>query len=160
MDNVLLAATRGNDGARAAVRPNLHVVCRVADDNLLAGCAARRVQAHDVLERYGEHAVGVGVPQILLVGKRQFLEVVDALDIVRRHPRRLHPLAVELNALIHAAHGGKQPLVLQFADLLARSGLDLPLIIVLHGSLLLYTPAGKQFAMPFFTFLFFANSGK
>ncbi|MPM41582.1 hypothetical protein SDC9_88237 [bioreactor metagenome] len=73
VDDVLRAAARGINGTRAAVRPDVEVVLCVTHHNLLAGRAGGSVQADDVLHRNGEHAVRIGVPQVLLVGERELL---------------------------------------------------------------------------------------
>jgi hypothetical protein len=74
--------------------------------HLFAGGAAGSVQAHNVLHRHGEHPVGVGIPQVLLVGKRQLVQIVHALNIVRPDARGVHALTVERYALVNPPDGG------------------------------------------------------
>ena len=59
----------------------------VADDGGLAGGAARRVQADDLLARHGEQAEGIGVAQVGLLAEREPGKVLEP-DAGRRDGRR------------------------------------------------------------------------
>ena len=59
------------DAARADVGPGLDVARRVADHGRLAGGAGRRMDAHDLVHRHREHAVGKIRPQVVLGGERE-----------------------------------------------------------------------------------------
>jgi hypothetical protein len=56
------------------------VVPRVRHDRRLARRPGRGVDPHNVLAGDGEHAVGVDVPELGLVGERQLPDLVDRVD--------------------------------------------------------------------------------
>ena len=89
LDEVAALHAGGGGDPRRQLRPGVDVAARVADDDRLAGRARRRVHAHDLVERQGEHAEGEGVAQGALVGERQAAQVVE--DCGRRAGARRSP---------------------------------------------------------------------
>ena len=77
VDNIVVGhAGRGHEPGNQ-LGPGIQVVAGVADHGRLAGGAGRGMDADDILERHGEHAVRIVDPQILLGGKRQPGQVVQ-----------------------------------------------------------------------------------
>ena len=74
--HVLIGAPGGHDGPGAAVLPQVDVVLGVEGHHPLAGGARGRLDAHAVLQRPGQQAVGVGLPQVVLGDEGQLVEVV------------------------------------------------------------------------------------
>ncbi len=68
-----LARTRHEAG------PGVDVARRIADHRRPSGRAARSVQAHALVARDGQHAVGIGIAQVGLRGERKALEVFEAV---------------------------------------------------------------------------------
>ena len=60
------------DAARADVGPGADVEPGVADHGRLAGGAGRRMDAHDLVHRHGEHAVRIVGAQVVLAGEGKF----------------------------------------------------------------------------------------
>ena len=67
----------------------------------------------------------MGVTQVVLAHEREPPEIVEGGDVVR--PGVLQPLPVERNALFDVGDERSEPVELEFAELLARHGLELGL---------------------------------
>ena len=65
-----------------------------------------------VVHRDGKQAKWVIVTQILLIGERQFFQIINRLNVVRRNASRLHPQPVRLNGMIDAFNGIMQAFTL------------------------------------------------
>ena len=52
------------------------------------------MDAYAVLERYSQHPVGIGFAEVVLADKGQFVQVRDALDVVRCDAFFFHQLAI------------------------------------------------------------------
>ena len=82
------------DAARADIGPGLDVALRVADHGRLAGGAGRRMDAHDLVHRHREHAVGIIRAQVVLGGERKLAQIGELLQIVRMHAGRVERFLV------------------------------------------------------------------
>ena len=83
-----------------------------------------------ILQRSGQKAIRIGVPQVALGEKGKLMEVLDAVDILRGDPLFLHLGAVIRDVVIDMANLLDQAFTLQFANLLLGHGLNFRLI---HG---------------------------
>ena len=91
------------------------------------------MDAHTVLQRPCQQAVGIGLPQVGLGDKGQLVQVGHALDIIRGQPLLLHLFAVVGHVVPHIAHLLHQALALPGAELLLAGTFNLRLIITFHG---------------------------
>src|SRR5690242_2111838 len=116
------SAARERPGAHLG--PDVDVPARVADDGRLALRSARRVNADDVGEWYGEEARRVVLAELRLDHERQPTEVVQRSDVAGRNSCRVQPLLVERNAVVRPPHGPAKPLELELAELRTRHRFD------------------------------------
>ncbi len=118
------------DRARGAQRsghhfgPHVEVILRVADHGLLARGAARGVDAHHIPHRYGEHAVGVVVAQVLLGGEWEAGKVGQRFQILRMDARRVEFLPVGGDARIGVRQRPAHALDLQRDNFVAAGAFD------------------------------------
>ncbi len=113
VDDVALVGAGCGEGTGHRFGPVFDVAPGVADHRRLAGRARGGVDAHDLLEGHGEEAVGVVVAHVLLEGKRQALQIVEALDLVGRDACPFKALPVKRNRGVNALHGLLQALKLE-----------------------------------------------
>ena len=135
VDDVAGAAARGADRARHHGRPRVDVLGRVADDGRLAGRARRRVDAHDLLARHGEHPERIVVAQIALGRERELREVRERLQVAGLDAGRVELPPVVRDVVVGVRERPLEPLELQRRQLVAARGLDR---LELAGRRLLY----------------------
>ena len=118
----------------------------VEGDDALAGRAGGGLNAHAVLQRTRDQTVRIGFAQVVLGDEGQLVQVVDALDIVRRYALFFHLLTVVRHVIPHIAHLLNQALVLPCEDLLPAGTFDFRLIIAFHWRFysFLTRPAGGR----------------
>ena len=90
------------------------------------------LNAHTVRQGLGQQAVGIGIPQVVLGEEGQLIEVLHALDAVRRDPLFLHLPAIVGHVVPHVPHLLYQALVLPRQDLLPGGGLNFGLVVAFH----------------------------
>ncbi len=130
--HVLLCAPGGHDGPSAAVLPQVQIVLGIEGHHPASGGTGGGLNAHAVLQRRGQQAVGVGVPQVVLGEEGQLVQVLHALDVRGGHALFLHLLAVVGHIVPHMLYLLDQALVLPRQDLLPRGALNFRLIVTLH----------------------------
>jgi len=74
------------------------------------------VDAHDLLQRDGEKAVGVVVAHVLLEGERQTAQIVETFDLLRRHPGLAELLTIKRDRGVDPLQRLAQTLDLQRLD--------------------------------------------
>ena len=125
LDDVLLGDANGGDQAGHKVRPVVDVLFCVGPHRGLARGAGAGVDAHDVLHGHGQHAEGVVVPDVVLGGEGDVLDVRQGLDLLPGgDARRPQPLVVEGDVVVAVVHHPAQPLQLQGLDVRPLHGLD------------------------------------
>ena len=121
---VAASAACRTDGASDDIGPGVDVILGVADHGRFACGAAGGMQAHNVLRRHGEHAVGVVVAQVGLGGERQFRQVVQRLDVVRVHAQCIEALPVQRHVGVGVFQTPAQALELVLAQLVDAGGFN------------------------------------
>ena len=58
------------------------------------------MHTNDFFIRYGKHAKGVMIAQIVFVGKREFRQIRQIIHIIRMHARRIKAFTVHRNIVI------------------------------------------------------------
>ena len=142
LNNIRLRAAGGDDGAGAAVFPQVDIRLGIERDDALAGCAGGRVNAHALFNRRALQPIGIRIAQVRLGKERQLVQVTNALDVLRRHALFFHLLAVVGNVVPDMLNLLNKTLVLPRADLLLRCSFNFRLIVVGHGLLLLHLVRG------------------
>jgi hypothetical protein len=100
--------------------------------------------AHDVAHGHAEQPEGIVVPQVLLGGKRQPLQVVEALDVFRGHTCLLEFLAVVADRVVDAFDNLFEPLELQRFQRL--TGQRLEFLVEDHATTLLFLVSFTAFS--------------
>jgi hypothetical protein len=103
----------GGETAHHHRGPDIHILARVRHHDRLAGGAARRMQAHDILHRTGKQAEGIRVAQIGLGGKRQGGDVFETLQIAGLDAALLHARTVQRHGRPSPLDDAAQPAELQ-----------------------------------------------
>jgi hypothetical protein len=124
VDLVAGAAAGGADRAGHEPGPGTDVLAGVPDHGRPAGGTRGRVQADDLLRRYGEHPERVVLPQVRLVGEREAGQVGELPAVVRVYPGRVERLAVMRHVVVRVPKRPAQPLQLQRTQLVDRRPLD------------------------------------
>ena len=132
--DVLFCAAGGHDGPGAAFLPQVDIGLGVEGHHALSGGAGGGLNAHRLREGNAQKAVGIRLPQIVLGKKREQVQVVDGLNVLRRDPLFLHLFPIVGDRIPHVPDLTKQPLVLEPDDLLPRGAFDLRLIIPFHDT--------------------------
>jgi hypothetical protein len=88
---------------RAVTFAHVDVARGVADHGRLAGRAARRMHAHDLLARHREQAERVVVAQVALGRERELREIGERVQVVRVHARRVERPAIVCNVVVRVA---------------------------------------------------------
>lgn len=114
----------------AAVLPQVYVVLGVEGHHAAAGGTGGGVDADTLGQGLGQQAVGIALPQVGLGDKGQFMQVLDAVDVVRGHALLVHLGAVIGDVIVDVADLLDQALALQSPQLVLGHGFDLRLI---HG---------------------------
>ena len=122
LNDVVRAAARGGDAARHQLRPHVHIVLRIAGDDGAAGGAAGALDAHDVVQRRGEQAVGELVAQVGLLHEGQVFEIVHIADVLGADALGVHARAVDGNVVVFVFHRPAQALGLEGVKLIAADG--------------------------------------
>ena len=130
MDHILCGAASGHNGPGAAILPEVHIVLGIERHHAPACGPGGGLDTDAVLQRSGQKAIRIGVPQVALGEKGKLMEVLDAVDILRGDPLFLHLSAVIRDVVIDMANLLDQAFTLQFANLLLGHGLNFRLI---HG---------------------------
>ncbi len=125
MDNVFGRRPSCCVDPRHGLRPDFHVMVSIPSHRHLAGGAAGGVDLPELAHRHGEHAKGVVVAQILLVGERQLGDVLQRLNVVGRHACFGVVFLVERHLLHAIGDCFLESLQLQLLQLRTRHGLSL-----------------------------------
>ena len=131
LHHVILRAAHGGDGTGTAVLPQIHVVLGVEGYHAAAGGAGGGLDAYAVGEGFCQKAVGILIPQIILLEEGQFVQILHPFDIVGGDAFFLHQRAVVGYVVPYMANLTAQTLALQGAHLLIGHGFDFFLIIFL-----------------------------
>ena len=86
-------------------RPDLNVVCGIAGNDRLTGCAGGTLNTDDILFVSREETEGEFVAQVGLVGEGQLGNVGEGLDILGLDTECVHALTVQGNALVAELDG-------------------------------------------------------
>ena len=133
MHFVATSATRRADRAGDHVGPGVDVVLGVADDGRFAGGAAGGMQAHDVMHRHGEHAVGVVVAQVGFGGERKLRQVFQRLDVIRVHAQRIEALTVQRHVVVGVVQAPAQAIQLVLTEFVDAGGFNRVQHWIKHG---------------------------
>ncbi|HTD60072.1 MAG TPA: hypothetical protein VK679_05430, partial [Gemmatimonadaceae bacterium] len=88
------SATGGSNRPRHELGPRIDVAPRVSDDGRLSSRAGRRVNAHDLIPRDGEHAKGIIGTQIVLGRKRKPSQILYLPEISGMHASGVEGTAI------------------------------------------------------------------
>ena len=124
VDDVARPAAGGVDRAGDQVGPHVDVGLGIADDGRLAGRPARSMDAHHLLARHGEHAVGVVVAQVLLGREGKAGEVGQRPEVIRMDAGGVEFRLVMRHVLVDMVQRPRKALGLQGDDLVAAGGFD------------------------------------
>ena len=114
------AGCRQNPGHELA--PGVQVPGGVAHGGGLAGGAGRGVDAHHLLHGHREHFKGVIVPDVLLDGERQVVQVGQGAKLLGFEAGFIQALAVEGHQVVDPLHHGLEPAQLQGLKLFPGQG--------------------------------------
>ena len=114
----------GADRARHELGPHLDVGLGVAHHRGLARGAGGGMDAHDLLARDGEEAVGIVPTQVLLGGERELGEIVQVLEVVGMDAGRGKGRFVMRHVRVSVRQRPFEPLRLECGDLIAARHLD------------------------------------
>ena len=137
LNDVFSGAAGSNDGARAAVFPQVDVGLRIESNHTTAGGAGGGVDTYAVSQRSTEQTIGIRIAQVGFGQERQLVQIVYALDVIGRKAFFFHLLTVVGHIVPYMLDLLDQTLVLQGKHLLPRGGFDILLIIGRHRYLLL-----------------------
>ena len=104
LKNIVLRRSRGDRDARHLIRPVVEILLGVCAHRRLSRCAGRSVDAHDLLHRLSQHAEGIIVPDIILGGKRDVLDIGKRLDLISGYAGLFQPVMIEGDILIAVIH--------------------------------------------------------
>ena len=85
------------------VQPHVQVISRVSDHRRFSGRPGTCMITHDVFLIHCKKPVRIIVPEICFICKRQTLQILQCLHIVRPDPRRIHLVPVRLYTIIDVA---------------------------------------------------------
>ena len=131
--DVFRSCARGRQRSCAAVVPEVDILLGVEGDDALAGRAGGGVDADTFFQRLRKQTEGVCIPQIRLAQKRELVQIVAAVDILRRDALFLHLRAVVGDLVPDVPDLPDQTLILPGLDLLLTRTFDFFLIIPFHG---------------------------
>ncbi len=100
VDDILPARAGGGQRTGHELGPGLNVAGGVAHHGGLAGGAGGGMDARNEVHGHGEHAIGVVVPQVALVGKRKFVQVRQDADVLGLHAGLVKPPAIKRNGVV------------------------------------------------------------
>ena len=123
LDEVVLGEVGGPQDPGDQGSPDGDVAGRVADDDRLSRGARGRMDPHDVLERHGEHPVGIARPQVLLRREGELRQVAGRLYLLDVHSEAGEALAVEGHVLAGAVEGRLEALYLDLLEVPAVDAL-------------------------------------
>ena len=95
-----------------------------------AGGAGGRLDTDAVLQRAGQQAIRIGLPQIVFAEEGEFVQVFQAMDVIGGDPFGLHLGPVIGDIVIDIAHLLNQQLTLVGPDLVLGHGFNFRLV---HG---------------------------
>ena len=131
--DVFRSCARGRQRSCAAVVPEVDILLGVEGDDALAGRAGGGVDADTFFQRLRKQTEGVCIPQIRLAQKRELIQIVAAVDILRRDALFLHLRAVVGDLVPDVPDLTDQTLILPGLDLFLTRTFDFFLIIPFHG---------------------------
>ena len=112
LDGVFLGNSCHGQRSRHTLAPNFNISPGVAHYRSLSCGSTAGVNTHNLGLRLCEHAEGIGFPQIILRGKRQLVQVLNATDIPRLQADLLHFFTIMFHIVIDHIHGLYQPFAL------------------------------------------------
>ena len=133
--DVLICAAGCDDGAGAAVFPQVDIVLRVEGDDALARRAGGGLNAHAFFLRFAHQAVGIGEAKVVLGEERQLVQIGGTLDVLGRNALFFHLLAVIGYIVPYMLHLLDQALILQRFELFNGCAFDFRLIVTSHSIL-------------------------
>ena len=104
--------------------PVVDIAPGVADHGGLAGGARGGMDPDNLFGGDREHAEGIVVAQLFLLGEGQQAGVGKGLDVVRAHPQLIHRIPVELDRGVAALDGGLQTAELKGRQLFPGQGFE------------------------------------
>ena len=135
-DIILIAACRGN-GSGTAVLPEINVMLGIESNNALAGRTAGRVDSDAVRERLCEQPEGICLAQIGFREKRQLVQIVNRLDVLRFYAFFVHEIFVVGDVFVDMLYLLDEALILELLHVFARHCFNVRLPILCHwGSFL------------------------
>ena len=126
---ILLGGSHGHQLASNNIVPDIQVLPGIAYHDLLSGGSGGGMQPHHILHGNGKQPIGIGIPQVLFIGKGQLVQVVHRLNVLRTNSLFVHQLFVIRHVVIGMAHLLDQALILPGTNLLPRGAFNLGLII-------------------------------
>jgi len=130
--DVVFGQTRRHKTTGHELRPGLDVPVGVAHHGGTPGGARRGVETHHAAHGHGKEPEGIVVPEILFGGEGKARQVLQGLDVVGRHPRRIESAPIETHRVIHPLHHLLQALALEGFQGLPGQGFKF--LVVDHGS--------------------------
>ena len=104
LENVRLAGPIGGEGTRQAFGPDRQILAGVAHYSRLARGARRGMNAHNLTHRYGTKTERIIVPQVIFSSKRQFYNIVNALNVIGSDTQLLHFPTIKGGVMINSFH--------------------------------------------------------
>ena len=101
---ILLAQARHGDASCHALAPHINILPRISHHSCLSRGAAGCVDTGNLGIIHCKHAEWIGIPQIILGGERQLIQVLNPLDIAWLQSLCLHFLPVILHVVVHTVH--------------------------------------------------------
>ena len=82
LTNVVTSSAHGNDGAGAALLPQVNVVLSIEGNDATTGRSGGGVNTNAVRKRLGEQSVRVGIAQVCFGEEGELVKILNAVDIV------------------------------------------------------------------------------
>src|SRR5947209_7397913 len=106
---------------------HINVIGGIADDDWLASGATTGVDTYDVFTGYGKQAKGIVISEGLFLGKGDFGQVFDRLNVARLDTQTVERLAIVRNLFVNILYSIAEPLILQLSERLAGHRFDFPI---------------------------------
>ena len=119
LEDIILTSAIGRKGTRNCFRPHGKVFSGIKHHNRLTSCSAGSMDTYNLTHWHSSQSERIVVAQVKFIGKRQFYNIINTLDIARFQTHFLELLTVKRCVIIHILRHFYQTATLYLAKLLA-----------------------------------------